>query len=91
VTATLKGDLVREREWAFTMTAPVVQEQASDSRRYVVGFVMPADVSTEDIPDLVDSQVHTRRVPTETAAALRFSGRWSRSSSEKRTRNCSPP
>jgi hypothetical protein len=68
----------------MAMTAPVVQEQAPHSRRYVVGFVMPAGLSTEDIPDPVDSKVHTRRVPTETAAAMRFSGRWSRNSFEKR-------
>ncbi len=30
------------------MTAPVVQQQAPDSRRYVVGFVMPADVSADE-------------------------------------------
>lgn len=67
------------------MTAPVVQQQAPDSRRFVVGFVMPADVSTQDLPDPSDSAVRTRLVPAETAAALRFSGRWSRSSYEKRT------
>jgi hypothetical protein len=69
----------------LAMTAPVVQEQDPRSRRYVVGFVMPADVSAEDLPDPLDSHVHTRRVPAQTAAALRFSGRWSRSSYEKRT------
>ena len=69
----------------LAMTAPVVQEQDPQSRRYLVGFVMPADVSAEDLPDPLDSKVHTRRVPAETAAALRFSGRWSRSSYEKRT------
>jgi len=69
----------------MVMTAPVVQEQDPQSHRYIVGFVMPADVSAEDLPDPVDSNVHTRRVPTETAAALRFSGRWSHSSYEKRT------
>ena len=67
------------------MTAPVVQQQAPDSRRYVVGFVMPADVSAEDLPDPTDSAVRTRQVPAETAAALRFSGLWSRGSYEKRT------
>ena len=67
------------------MTAPVVQQQAPDSRRYVVGFVMPADVSAEDLPDPTDSAVRTRRVPAETAAALRYSGLWSRGSYEKRT------
>jgi SOUL heme-binding protein len=69
----------------MAMTAPVVQQQDPHSRRYVVGFVLPADVSAEHLPDPADSKVHTRRVPTETAAALRFSGRWSRSSFEKRT------
>jgi hypothetical protein len=68
----------------MAMTAPVVQEQAPHSRRYVVGFVLPADVSAEDLPDPSDSTVRVRRVPAETAAALRFSGRWSRSSFEKR-------
>lgn len=66
------------------MTAPVLQEQDPGSRRYVVGFVMPADVSAADLPDPVDSTVHTRRVPAATAAALRFSGRWSRRSYEER-------
>ena len=69
----------------MAMTAPVVQEQDPQNRRYVVGFVMPAEVSTEDLPDPVDSKVHTRRVPTGTAAALRYSGRWSRSSFDRRT------
>lgn len=68
----------------MAMTAPVVQEQDPRSRRYVVGFVMAADVSAEDLPDPVDTTVHTRRVPAVTAAALRFSGRWSRGSYEKR-------
>jgi hypothetical protein len=57
---------------ALAMTAPVVQEPASQSCRYVVGFVMPADVSPEGLPDPLDSHVRTRRVPAETAAALRF-------------------
>ncbi len=65
----------------IAMTAPVVQEESRD-RRYVVGFVMPADVSPDDLPDPLDGSVHTRRVPAETAAALRFSGRWSRRSYE---------
>lgn len=66
------------------MTAPVVQEQDPRSSRYVVGFVMPVGVSAEDLPDPLDSHVHTRRVPAETAAAVRFSGRWSRRSYEER-------
>ncbi len=66
------------------MTAPVVQAEAPcGSRRYVVGFVMPADVTADDVPAPRDSAVRTRLVPAETAAALRFSGRWSRASHEK--------
>src|SRR6478752_9420434 len=69
----------------LAMTAPVVQEQAPQGRRYVVGFVMPADVTAEDLPDPLDSTVRTRVVPAETAAASRFSGRWSRGSFERRS------
>lgn len=47
---------------------------------------MPADVSAADLPDPSDSAVRTRRVAVETAAALQFSGRWSRSSYEKHTK-----
>ena len=34
----------------MAMTAPVVQEQDPRTRRYVVGFVMPADVSAAGAP-----------------------------------------
>ena len=66
------------------MTAPVVQVQDARSRRYVVGFVMPAGLGADDLPAPSDPDVHLRRVPAETAAALRFSGRWTRRSFEKR-------
>lgn len=66
------------------MTAPVVQEQVPGSRRFVIGFVMPADLSAEHLPDPSDPSVRTRRVPAETAAAVRFSGRWSRAAFESR-------
>jgi hypothetical protein len=66
------------------MTAPVVQEQDPQGRRYIVGFVMPAGFTAQDLPDPLDPQVHTRAVPAETAAALRFSGRWTRGAFEKR-------
>lgn len=69
----------------MAMTAPVLQQQDPRGRCHVVGFVMPADVTAEELPDPVDSHVRTRRVPAETAAALRFSGRWCRRSYEKRT------
>lgn len=62
------------------MTAPVVQEQDPRSGVFVVGFVLPAELTADDPPEPVDSSVRTRRVPAQTAAALRFSGRWSRGS-----------
>jgi hypothetical protein len=66
------------------MTAPVVQEPDSRGRRFIVGFVMPAGVTAEDLPDPLDPRVRTRAVPAETAAALRFSGRWTHGAFEKR-------
>lgn len=67
------------------MTAPVVQEQDPRSGVFVVGFVMPADLAPDDVPEPADSAVRTRLVPAQTAAALRFSGRWSRSAYDART------
>ncbi|HLN78187.1 MAG TPA: heme-binding protein [Nocardioidaceae bacterium] len=67
------------------MTAPVVQEEDPQTHRFVVGFVMPADISAEDLPDPLDPRVRTRSVPAHVAAALRFSGWWSRRSYERRT------
>jgi effector-binding domain-containing protein len=59
------------------MTAPVVQETEDEaSGRFVVGFVMPADLDPAGAPDPTDPDVHQRVVPAQTAAALRFSGRW---------------
>jgi hypothetical protein len=58
------------------MTAPVVQEQDPRSRRSVVGFVMPADLEEQDLPEPTDPGLRTRAVPAQTAAALSFSGPW---------------
>lgn len=65
------------------MTAPVVQEEAADS--FVVGFVMPSDLSADEMPEPTDGAVRTRVVPAQTAAAVRFSGRWTRASYEEQT------
>jgi hypothetical protein len=65
------------------MTAPVVQERGRTHGRFVIGFVMPADLGVDALPAPADPSVRTRQVPAHTAAALRFSGRWSRSSYEK--------
>jgi len=60
------------------MTAPVVQEAAEDPGRYVVSFVMPPGFDVDGAPEPTDRHVRLRAVPAQTAAALRFSGRWSR-------------
>ena len=61
------------------MTAPVVQEaEDEEAGRFVVGFVMPAGFDLAGAPDPTDDDVRLRAVPAHTAAALRFSGRWSR-------------
>ncbi|MEI2786186.1 MAG: heme-binding protein [Candidatus Nanopelagicales bacterium] len=67
------------------MTAPVVQEQDPRSGVFVVGFVMPSELMTQDFPEPMDSSVRTRRVPAQTAAALTFSGRWTRGSYDAHT------
>lgn len=59
------------------MTAPVVQQADEEAGRYVVAFVMPAGFDLEGAPAPTDGQVRVRAVPAQTAAALRFSGRWS--------------
>ena len=61
------------------MTAPVVQETEDEAAgRFVVGFVMPADFDLAGAPAPTDDDVRLRAVPAQTAAALTFSGRWTR-------------
>ncbi len=66
------------------MTAPVLQETAADvadatsAESYRVSFVMPAGSSVEALPIPNDARVTLRRVAAHDAAAIRFSGRWSR-------------
>ncbi len=61
------------------MTAPVIQEAEEEKAgRYVVSFVMPAGFDLERAPEPADPDVRLRTIPAQTAAALRFSGRWSR-------------
>jgi hypothetical protein len=67
------------------MTAPVVQEKDPRSGVFIVGFVMPSDLAADEVPEPLDSSVRIRRVPAQAAAALTFSGRWSRSTYEVRT------
>jgi effector-binding domain-containing protein len=58
------------------MTAPVLQEAEEEAGRYVVSFVMPDSFDLDAAPAPTDGAVRLRAIPAETAAALRFSGRW---------------
>ncbi len=68
----------------LAMTAPVLQ-QAAGRERWTVSFVMPGDRSIEGYPAPTDPRVTLRALPAETAAALRWSGRWTSGNIAKRT------
>ena len=68
----------------LAMTAPVIQE-AVGTDAWTVSFVLPAGRSISDYPVPTDSRVSLRAVPGETAAAIRWSGRWTESNIERRT------
>lgn len=66
------------------MTAPVIQEADDEAEgRFVVSFVMPAGFEIEGAPAPTDRDVRLRVVPAQTAAALRFAGRWSQARYEE--------
>ena len=68
----------------IAMTAPVVQQPGSEADEgadnYRIQFVLPAGLTLETAPAPADPAVRLRVVPPSTAAAIRFSGRWTESS-----------
>ena len=62
------------------MTAPVLSESGS------IAFVMPEKYSIQNVPQPVDDRVKIAEIPARTVAALRFSGRWSNSLFERKSR-----
>jgi hypothetical protein len=50
---------------------------------------MPADVNVEDLPDPVDTTVHTRRAPAETVGRQASVGMTTRSPSQPRPQSLS--
>lgn len=68
----------------LAMTAPVIQE-ALDADRWTVSFVLPGSRSLEQYPVPTDPRVSLRAVDGETAAALRWSGRWTSGNVARRT------
>jgi hypothetical protein len=69
----------------IAMTAPVVQQ--ADGAGWKVAFVVPSIYGWHDAPEPVDSRVSLRLVPERTVAVVRFSGTWDEDRwTEKETR-----
>lgn len=62
----------------IAMTAPVLQE-STDSRSWIVSFVMPANMTLKDLPNPQNSKVTLRTLPEQLSAAIPFSGMTSES------------
>ena len=62
---------------AIAMTAPVGQEKVGD--RYRITFVIPSAYTLDLLPQPTDERIRLRAEPGRTAAAIRYSGTWSRS------------
>jgi effector-binding domain-containing protein len=65
----------------IAMTAPVGQQAAE--RGWAVSFMMPAAYTMETIPLPTDTSIVLKEVPAHTAAAIRYSGTWSKNRYEK--------
>lgn len=61
----------------ISMTAPVVQEKVGD--RYRITFLMPAKYTLETLPQPTDTRIRLRTEEMSSVAAIRYSGFWSRS------------
>ena len=70
----------------LAMTAPVIQE-AAGAGEWTVSFVLPAGRSMSEYPVPTNSRVSLRALPGETAAAIRWSGRWTSSNIARRTQD----
>ena len=68
----------------LAMTAPVIQE-AAGTDAWTVSFVLPAGRPLSDYPVPSDPRVSLRSIPAETAAAIRWSGRWTSANIARRT------
>ena len=70
----------------LAMTAPVIQE-AAGAGEWTVSFVLPAGRPLSQYPTPTNSRVSLRAAPGETAAAIRWSGRWTSSNIARRTQD----
>lgn len=68
----------------IAMTAPVLRTQGDGGER--MAFVMPPGLKLEDLPRPTSAKVTLRAVPGKRTAALRYSGRGSQKTVQKKTR-----
>jgi hypothetical protein len=61
----------------IAMTAPVAEEKVGD--RYRITFLMPSKYELETLPQPTDPRVRLRAEPVRSVAAIRYTGLWSRS------------
>jgi hypothetical protein len=61
----------------IAMTAPVGQEKAGD--RYRITFLMPSQYALASLPQPTDRRIRLRAESARTVAAIRYTGFWSRS------------
>ena len=61
----------------ISMTAPVAQEKVGD--RYRITFLMPSKYTLETLPQPTDARIRLRAEQERRVATIRYSGFWSRS------------
>lgn len=86
----MTAPVVQERAGErLAMTAPVLQQptarEADEAESWTVSFVLPGSRALADYPTPADPRVTLRFVPEHTAAALRWSGRWTQANVAKHT------
>ncbi len=67
----------------INMTSPVLSEFSSEG---YMAFVMPSELALETTPLPIDSRVKIEEIPSRLVAVLRFSGSWSETHFEEKTK-----
>jgi hypothetical protein len=67
----------------IAMTSPVLSDFSNEG---YMAFVMPSDFDLESTPEPLDSRVRIEEFPARVLAVLRFSGSWSESHFEAKTK-----
>jgi hypothetical protein len=85
----ISGD--NKQKTKVKMTAPVVSQRIEMTAPVLstgdsLAFVMPAEYRLDTTPEPLDDRVKISEMPEKNLAVLRFSGRWTSSLFEKKTR-----